>query len=76
MIHSDGTRSVAIERRGSYSREAPRYSFSNRSEDIKRIFCESCDLLGIHRTRPSDREIAIYRKACVARLDCFVGPKS
>lgn len=75
LIHSDGTRTIAVERKGSYRREAPRYSFSNRSEDIKRIFCESCDLLGVRWTRPSDREIAIYRKASVARLDQFVGPK-
>jgi hypothetical protein len=54
---------------------APRYAFSNKSEDIKRLFCESCDALGVRWTRPSDCQIAIYRKESVARLDEFVGPK-
>lgn len=76
LIHSDGTRIVATERKGSYVRRAPRYAFSNKSEDIKGLFCRSCDALGIRWTRPSDRQIAIYRKASVARLDEFVGPKS
>jgi hypothetical protein len=75
LIHSDGTRIIATERKGSYVRRAPRYAFSNKSEDIKRLFCESCDALGIRWTRPSDRQIAIYRLASVARLDEFVGPK-
>jgi hypothetical protein len=75
LIHSDGTRIIATERKGSYVRRAPRYAFSNKSEDIKRLFCESCDALGIRWTRPSDRQIAIYRKASVAILDEFVGPK-
>jgi hypothetical protein len=53
-----------------------RYHFSNRSEDIKELFCEALDQLGIPWTRPSHRDIAIYRKAAVARLDRFVGPKT
>jgi hypothetical protein len=75
LIHSDGTRIIATERKGSYVRRAPRYAFSNKSEDIKQLFCESCDTLGIRWTRPSDRQIAIYRKASVELLDEFVGPK-
>jgi hypothetical protein len=75
LIHSDGTRIIATERKGAYMRRAPRYAFSNRSEDIKRLFCESCDVLGIRWTQPSDRQIAIYRKTSVALLDEFVGPK-
>lgn len=75
LIHSDGTRIIATERKGAYVRQAPRYAFSNKSEDIKRLFCGSCDALGIRWTRPSDRQIAIYRQESVARLDEFVGPK-
>lgn len=75
LIHSDGTRIIATERRGSYTRHAPRYAFSNRSEDIKKLFCDSCDALGIRWTRPTDCQIAIYRLASVAILDEFVGPK-
>jgi hypothetical protein len=75
LIHSDGTRIIATERKGSYVRRAPRYAFSNRSEDILRLFCESCDALGVDWTRPSDHQIAIYKLASVALLDEFVGPK-
>lgn len=76
LIHSDGSRIVATERSGERVRRAPRYAFSNRSEDIKQLFCESCDALGIRWTRPSDVQIAIYRQASVAILDEFVGPKA
>ncbi|MEO8689654.1 MAG: hypothetical protein ABI611_15760 [Solirubrobacteraceae bacterium] len=56
-------------------REYLRYSFSNRSEDIKRLFCNACDDLGIGWTRAGDREIAISRRANVDRLEDFIGPK-
>lgn len=71
LIHSDGCRVIANDR----GQKSVRYHFSNRSEDIKRLFCASLDSLGIHWTRPSDRGIAIYRKEAVARLDQFIGPK-
>lgn len=76
LIHSDGCRIVATERSRGHTRQAPRYTFSNRPEDIKRLFCESCDALGIKWTRPSAIQIAVYRKASVATLDQFVGPKA
>lgn len=75
LLHSDGTRVVATERREGRVRRAPRYVFSNRSEDIKRLFCESCDALKVHWTRPCRRQIAVYPLASVAILDEFVGPK-
>jgi hypothetical protein len=71
LIHSDGCRVVANDR----GVASVRYHFSNRSEDIKAIFCESLDRLGIPWTRPSNKDIAIYRKAATARLDEFIGPK-
>jgi hypothetical protein len=75
LIHSDGTRIIATERKGDYVRRAPRYAFSNLSADIRSLFCESCDALGIPWTQPSERQIAIYRLNAVAELDTFVGPK-
>jgi hypothetical protein len=76
LIHSDGCRIIARERQAGRVRDAPRYVFSNRSEDIKRLFCESCDALGIRWTRPNGKEVAIYRLASVAQMDQFVGPKT
>ena len=52
-----------------------RYGFANRSDDIKRILCDHLDLLGIGWTRPNGQLIAIDRRAEVAKLDAFIGPK-
>lgn len=71
LIHSDGCRVIANDR----GVRSVRYHFSNKSDDIKRLFCTSLDALGIRWTRPCDRQIAIYRKEAVARLDQFIGPK-
>lgn len=76
LIHSDGTRIVATERKGNNVRRAPRYAFRNRSEDILRMFGDACARAGVHCTRSSETQIAVYSKAAVARLDEFVGPKS
>jgi hypothetical protein len=48
---------------------------ANRSDDIKAIFCAHLDLLGIRWTRPNEKDIAVARKADVALLDAFIGPK-
>lgn len=71
LIHSDGCRVVANDR----GVRSVRYHFSNRSQDIKTLYCESLDALGIRWTTPCDREIAVYRKRSTALLDEFVGPK-
>jgi hypothetical protein len=66
---------VAKQRVGGKTYRYSRYSFSNRSEDIKAIFCEHLDLLEIRWTRPNRADIAIDRRSEVAKLDSFVGPK-
>jgi hypothetical protein len=71
LIHSDGCRFQNTGRAWSH----PRYSFANVSEDIKGIFCEACDLMGLHWTRSGEKTIYVSRKADVATLDRFVGPK-
>jgi hypothetical protein len=71
LIHSDGCR---FENTGRDGWRAPRYSFSNRSADIRRIFQEACDLLGLHWT-VAPHTVYVSRKADVARMDQFIGPK-
>jgi hypothetical protein len=71
LIHSDGCRFQNSGRGWSH----PRYSFANRSEDIKAIFCDACDLMGLRWTRSGEKTIYVSRKADVAVLDRFVGPK-
>ncbi len=52
------------------------------STDLTSILCTACDCLGLHWTAalPSDeaKAVTIYvsRKADVARMDEFVGPKA
>jgi hypothetical protein len=71
LIHSDGCRFINTGRNW----RAPRYSFSNRSPDIRKIFCDACELMGLHWTA-ARRTVYVSRKADVARLDEFIGPKA
>ncbi|WP_329278307.1 transcriptional regulator [Streptomyces sp. NBC_01451] len=83
LIHSDGcritnwtTRLVAGERK---RYEYPRYFFSNKSDDIRRLFSDTLDKVGVQWTtlaRGSDPfNISVARKASVALMDTHVGPK-
>ena len=72
LIHSDGWR--GNNKIG--ERLYPRYQFTNASEDIRKIFCDACDRLGISWRQMNARNISIARRADVARMDEFVGPKS
>jgi hypothetical protein len=71
LIASDGCRVVANDR----GVRSVRYHFSNRSDDIRALYCAALDHLKIPWTQPRWFDIAVYRKAAVARLDEFVGPK-
>lgn len=81
LIHSDGSRcinrfSVKLPsgRVGRYA--YPRYFFTNYSADIRRIFCDHCELLGIRWTQSNARNISVSHRESVAILDSFIGPKS
>jgi hypothetical protein len=75
LIHSDGCRSANTISSAGYHYSYPRYLFSNRSDDIRAIFCEHLDLLGIPWRRMNRWNISVARREGVARLDEFVGPK-
>lgn len=72
LIQSDGCRFQNTGRGGWI---CPRYSFANKSADIRAIFCGACDQLGLRWTTSDTRTIYVSRKADVAILDRFVGPK-
>lgn len=80
LVHSDGCRLTNwTERRvgGTVKRyEYPRYFFSNVSDDIRGIFADALDLLGIAWKQNRWNSISIARREAVAALDEFVGPKS
>jgi hypothetical protein len=79
LIHSDGCRSTNRVRRpgkdGDRCYEYPRYFFTNASDDIRRLFTDALDRLGIGWKQSNKRVISVARKEAVARLDEFVGPK-
>ena len=80
LIHSDGCRTVnRFKTKLPSGRVAeyayPRYFFSNLSADIRRLFCEYCDRLGIRWTQSNHRNISVSHRHSVAALDEFIGPK-
>ena len=81
LIHSDGCRSVnrfkttlPSGRVGEYA--YPRYFFSNLSADIRALFCEYCERLGVRWTQSNARNISVSHRHSVAILDEFIGPKT
>jgi hypothetical protein len=79
LIHSDGSRclntfTVPL-KDGPREYSYPRYFFTNYSADIRRIFCEACDRVGIRWSRSSWRNISVSHRRSVALLDGFVGPR-
>ena len=80
LIHSDGCRTInRFETKLPSGRTAsyayPRYFFSNLSADIRAIFCEHCELLGIRWTQSNHRNISISDRRSTALLDGFIGAK-
>ncbi|WP_026411427.1 transposase [Actinomadura oligospora] len=79
LIHSDGCRTTNRVRRpgkdGDRSYEYPRYFFSNASDDIRKLYTDALDALGIAWKQNNARNISVARAEAVARLDEFVGPK-
>jgi len=71
LVESDGCRSVNRVNGGEY----PRYLFSNRSEDVRALFVRSVEQLGLGWTTANRWTVAVSRRADVAVLDGFIGPK-
>ncbi|WP_432763033.1 helix-turn-helix domain-containing protein [Actinomadura xylanilytica] len=79
LIHSDGCRSLNRVRRplkgGDRFYTYPRYTFTNKSPDIQRIFTAALDRLDVPWRQMNAMNVSVARRAAVARLDEFVGPK-
>jgi hypothetical protein len=81
LLHSDGCRTInrfqTLLPSGRVAEYAyPRWFFSNRSEDIRGLFCEYCERLGIRWTQSNPRNISGSHRKSVALLDSFVPAKS
>jgi hypothetical protein len=75
LIHTDGWRGVNRVHVKGKDYAYPRYQFSNRSDDIRRLFTESCEKLGV-AWRPWTRyHVSVARRDSVAILDSYIGPK-
>lgn len=79
LIHSDGCRCInrftttlPSGRVAEY--QYPRYFFTNESQDIKDLFCRTCERLDIRWTRSSRKNISVSHRRSVAKLDAFIGP--
>ena len=46
------------------------------SADIRGLFCEYCERLGVRWTHSNHRNISVSHRRSVAKLDGFIGPKS
>ncbi|WP_067475972.1 helix-turn-helix domain-containing protein [Actinomadura hibisca] len=79
LIHSDGCRGINKVRREVAGEdrwyEYPRYFFTNTSVDIRRLYTDALDRLGIEWKQANARNISVAKREAVARLDEFVGPK-
>ena len=72
LIQSDGCRVLNRVKGKDY----PRYQFTNASEDIRRIFCDTCDAYGVRWRQSAYRTISVSRRPDVAKLDAVIGPKA
>jgi hypothetical protein len=72
LYHSDGSRTLATVR-GGY--KSLRYQFAQKSLDIRKLFTDTLDKLGIAWTQ-QHRNTTVYRKVHTAFLDEVLGPKS
>ena len=76
LLHSDGCRVMnRVHVRGRWY-AYPRYFFSNESDDIRMLFGDACDLVGVEWRHNRRNSISVARRRSVALLDEFVGPKS
>jgi Homeodomain-like domain len=75
LIHSDGCR-VLNRAVGTDYPPYPRCHFSNASDDIRRIFGEACDAIGVEWRHNNARTHLGGPAASVAILNSFIGPKT
>src|SRR5690606_28456063 len=79
LYHSDGSRFSNVVNGKDY----PRYCFTNHSDDIRQLFCATCDGLGLHYTTKRRgslnncvTDVYISRRRDVEYLDRCIGPKT
>lgn len=76
LIHSDGCRTInRFKTRLPSGRVAEyayaRYFFSNLSADIRGLFCDTCEVLGVRWTLSNPRNVSVAHRTSVAKLDAL-----
>jgi hypothetical protein len=72
LYHSDGSRPQNIVKGKNY----PRYTFSNVSDDIRKLFTDTVEKLGLSWTTANRHNVAISKREDVEWLDKYVGAKA
>jgi hypothetical protein len=62
-------------RHGTRTYAYPRYNFSNRSDDIRSLFCEYCEQVGVEWRQMNRSDISLARRSSLALMDRHIGPK-
>ncbi|MFE5772999.1 transcriptional regulator [Streptomyces sp. NPDC056485] len=79
LIHSDGCRVTNWTVRNGKRYEYPRYFFTNKSDDIRKLCTDTLTKVGVQWTilaRGSDPlNVSVARKGSVALMDAHIGPK-
>ena len=76
LIHTDGWRGLNRVHVKGKDYEYPRYQFSNRTDDIRKLFTDTCDKLGVEWRQWTRYHISVAKRDSVALLDSFIGPKT
>ncbi len=76
LFHSDGCRTTNRVTVSGRTYQYPRYMFFNESADIIGLCGRSLDRLGIEWRMSRRNTLSVAKRAAVARLDEFVGPKT
>ena len=75
LIHTDGWRGLNRVHVKGKDYAYPRYQFSNRSDDIRKLFTDTCEKLGVEWRQWTRYHVSVARRNSVAYLDTFIGLK-
>ncbi|MFI9583091.1 transcriptional regulator [Streptomyces sp. NPDC052236] len=79
LVHSDGCRvtnwATRLVRGVRKRYEYPRYFFTNVSDDIRQLYTDTLDTVGVEWKRANAKNISVAKRASVALMDAHVGPK-
>jgi hypothetical protein len=75
LMHTDGWRGVNRVHVKCKGDSYPRYQFSNRSDDIRKLFTDTCENLGVRWRQWTTYHVSVARRESVAILNTVTGPK-